>query len=200
MTNNPENLRRHLFEAQEITPALRAAYDKDLDAIIHEAPSRKNRFLAVVLLVILLGIVAGEVRALFVHKGDISFYVAAVTMLISCAIASVWLVRDLCKVKVAKKSAHQVSELFYAVATILTVTSLLHGLGAPGDPASTFNALFVFVFLFVCSVWGLANRITAAEMATKEQMLRLECRLADLSERFNEPASKGPGPTPDRGH
>jgi len=62
---------------------------------------------------------------------------------------------------------------------------LLHGLAASGNPASTFNAFFVFVFLFVCAVWALGNRIAASEMAMKEQMLRLECRLADLSERLN---------------
>jgi hypothetical protein len=190
MSNDPTNFRRRLFESQEITPSLRAAYDKELDAIIHEPPSAKNRFLAIVLLVIMLAIVAGEVRVLLVHRGDVTFYVAAVTMLTACAVVAVWLIRDLCKPKVARKSAHQVSELFYGAASILTVATLLHGLGAPGDPASTFNVLFVFVFLFVCSVWALGNRITAAEMAMKEQMLRLECRLADLSERLDKPASK----------
>ena len=78
----------------------------------------------------MLAIVAGEVRALIVYKRDLSFYVSAVTMLIACAVVAVWLVRDLRKAKVAKKSAHQVSELFYGAATILTVASLIHGLGA----------------------------------------------------------------------
>jgi hypothetical protein len=191
MTNEPKNLREQLLEAQTITPSLRAAYDKELDTILHEAPSRKNRFMAIVLLLIMLAVVVGEVRVLIVHKGDFSFYVGAGTMLIVCAVASVWLVRDLRKAKVAKKSAHQVSEMLYGAAGILTVASLIHGLGASGNPSSTFGALFVFVFLFVCAVWSLANRISASEMAIKEQMLRLEFRLADVAERLSTMAAQG---------
>jgi hypothetical protein len=197
MPHDPTNFRRRLFESQEITPSLRAAYDKDLDAILHEAPGLKQRFLAIVLLVIMLAIVAGEVRILLIHPGDVTFYIAAVTMLIACAVTSVWLVRDLRRAKVAKKSAHQVSELFYAVAAILTVASLMHGLGAADNPKSTFDAFFIFVFLFVCSVWGLSNRIAATEMAIKEQMLRLECRLADMAERLNASQTNGSGAAPD---
>ena len=186
MTNEPKNLRERLFESQEVTPSLRAAYDKERDAILHEPSNRKNRLLASVLLLIMLAIVVGEVRVLIVHKGDFSFYVGAVTMLIVCAAASVWLIRDLRKAQVAKKSAHQFSEMLYGAAGILTVASLIHGLGDSGNPKSTFDALYVFVFLFVCAVWSLGNRITASEMAMKEQMLRLECRLADLAERLNQ--------------
>jgi hypothetical protein len=186
MTNEPKNFRERLFESQEITPGLRAAYDNQLDAILHEAPSRKNRLLAIVLLLIMLGVVVGEVRVLIVHKGDFSFYVGAITMLIVCAVASVWIVRDLNKPKVAKKSAHQMSEMLYGAAGILTVASLLHGIGASGNPSSTFGAFFVFVFLFVCAVWSLGNRITASEMTMKEQILRLECRLADVAERLKQ--------------
>jgi hypothetical protein len=190
MSNDSTNFRDRLFNSQEITPSLRAAYDKERDALLHEAPSRKNRFLAIVLLLIMLAVVVGEVRVLIVHKGDFSFYVGAVTMLAVCAVVSFWIVRDLRKSKVAKKSAHQVSEMLYGAAAILTVASLIHGLGASGNPSSTFGALFVFVFLFVCAVWSLANRISASEMAMKEQMLRLECRLADLAERLPKAAAK----------
>jgi hypothetical protein len=187
MSNNPKSFREQLLESQPVTPALRNTYEKELDAILHEAPSRKNRILALVLLAITLAVVAGEVRVLLVHKGDFTFYVAAVTMLVVCAVVAAMIIRDLRKAKVPKKAAHQVSELFYGAASILTVTSLLHGLSAHNNPASTFDALFVFVFLFVCAVWSLANRISASEMTMKEQLLRLECRLADMSERLGEP-------------
>jgi hypothetical protein len=110
-------------------------------------------------------------------------------MLIAGAAGSIWLVRDLRKEKVEKKSAHQFSEMLYGAASILTVASLLHGLGNAGNPKSMFDAFFVFVFLFVCAMWSLANRITASEMTMKEQILRLECRMADLAERISGPTS-----------
>jgi hypothetical protein len=50
--------------------------------------------------------------------------------------------------------------------------------------ASTFNTLFVFVFYFSCAAWVTSTRIAAAELAAKEQMLRIEYRLADLAERL----------------
>lgn len=148
MSNDPANFRDRLFKSQEVTPALRAAYDKERDAILHEVPSRKNRFLAIVLLLIMLAVVAGEVRALIVYRGGFTFYVGAVTMLIVCAVVSAWLIRDLRKSKVAKKSAHQVSELFYGAASILTVVSLIHGLGCRPIPV---RRLTRFSFLCSCS-------------------------------------------------
>jgi hypothetical protein len=54
----------------------------------------------------------------------------------------------------------------------------------PDKPASMFNAFFIFVFYYACSEWAVQNRIAAAELAAREQMLRIECRLADLAERM----------------
>ena len=200
MSHNLNNLRERLFEAQEVMPELRAAYDKELDGILHEPSSRKNRLLAVVLVLIMLAVVVGEVRALIVYQGGFTFYIGAATMLIVCAVAAVWIIRDLRKAKIAKKSAHQISEMLYGAAGILTVASLLHGLGDAGNPKSTFDAFFVFVFLFVCAMWSLANRIAASEMAMKEQMLRLECRLADVAERLSATALQGGGPASGHQH
>jgi hypothetical protein len=42
------------------------------------------------------------------------------------------------------------------------------------------------VFYFACSEWAVHHRIAAAELAAKEQMLRIECRLADLSQGDNK--------------
>jgi hypothetical protein len=42
----------------------------------------------------------------------------------------------------------------------------------------------VFVFYFTCAAWVTTNRIAAAELAAREQMLRIECRLADLTDRL----------------
>ena len=58
------------------------------------------------------------------------------------------------------------------------------GPDAPGDPKSMFNAFFVFVFYVACIAWTLDSRIGAAELAAREQSLRLECRLADLAEKL----------------
>jgi hypothetical protein len=184
MPDKPEDFREQLFAAQQMNPALRETYRRELDAIIHETPSRRSRALAITLLMICLGIVAGEIRAMIVYPGGPSFYIAAFTMLLTCAAVAFWIVRDLFRAKVVRKSAYRVADLFYGASWILVVVQLLKGLGAPANPASTFDVLFVFTFAAVCTNWAFANRITAAELAAKEQALRLEFRLADLAERL----------------
>jgi hypothetical protein len=132
----------------------------------------------------MIGIVVGEVRAMLVYSGDASFYGAAATMMVVCAFAAAWIARDLWRGKSVRKSSFKIADLFYGTAGMLTVMSLLHGMQAPANPASTFGVLFMFVFLFVCGVWSLLNRIASAELSTREEMLRIECRLAEISERL----------------
>jgi hypothetical protein len=105
-------------------------------------------------------------------------------MMTVCALVAAWIARDLWRGKSVRKSSFKVSDLFYGTAGILTVMQLLHGMQAPSEPASTFGVLFMFVFLFVCGAWSVLNRIASAELSTREEMLRIEYRLADLAERL----------------
>jgi hypothetical protein len=184
---NDSDFREKLFSAQEMSPILRDTYRRELDAIVHETPTARSRLFAIILLVICLGVVAGEIRAMIIYRGHPAFYLGAATMLIACATVAFWIVRDLFRAKVPRKGVYRVSEMFYGAAWILVVVQLLRGLSAPSDPASTFGVLFVFTFAAVCTNWSFANRITAAELASKEQLLRLECRLADLAEHLRKP-------------
>jgi hypothetical protein len=69
-------------------------------------------------------------------------------------------------------------------AGMLTVVAMLRGMNAPADPSSTFQVLFALVFYIACLFWNLDSRIGAAELAAREQMLRIEYRLANLAERL----------------
>ena len=71
-------------------------------------------------------------------------------------------------------------------AGMLTVVTMLRGMGDPTDPASTFHVLLALVFYIACLFWNLDSRIAAAELAGREQMLRIEYRLADLAERLKQ--------------
>jgi hypothetical protein len=189
MTSNPpsgggDDFRQRLFDAQQMTPTLREAYRRELDGILHEVHSGRSRAGAGLLLVICVAVVIGEIRALFVYPGTATFYAGAITMLVACAAAAAWIVRDLYRGRSVRKQSFKMADLFYAAASILTVVSLMHGLSRHHDPAATFDAFYVFVFLTVCAHWALGNRISAAELAAREQSLRLETWLADLSERL----------------
>jgi peptidoglycan/LPS O-acetylase OafA/YrhL len=184
MLNNSTKFRDELFEAEVVTPALRDAYRSDLDAMLHDTLTPQKRVPGAVLLVLLIFGALGEVWTMIVHSGDTRFYVAATTMLIAFAFGAAWVARDLWRGKSVRKSSYKFADLFYGAAGVLTVVQLMHGMFAPGDPKSMFGAFFMFVFLFVCSGWSLINRISASELSLREELLRIECRMADLAERL----------------
>jgi len=66
----------------------------------------------------------------------------------------------------------------------LVLVTMLGGMATPSDPASTFAATWGLMLLIVGFAWGTGNRISAATLETREHVLRLESRLADLSERL----------------
>ena len=182
--DSPEDFRQRLVAAQETTPALREAYRHELDKLVTEKHTARSRGGAIVFLLICLGVVIGETRLLIVHRGGgTTLYAGAITMLIACGVAAAWIIRDLYRGQSVRRESFKVADMFYGAAGLLTVVSLMHGLSKSSDPASTFNAFYVFVFLFVCATWAIGNHIRAATIETREHLLRIESRLADLAER-----------------
>jgi hypothetical protein len=185
MQDKTFEFRQRLFEAQEMTPSLQDAYQKELDAILHETLTPRKRLPSMVILMILVVCAVGIVVAMFVHRGTM-FFSSAVTMLIFCTLAAAWIARDQWRGSFARKTSLKMAALFYGTAGVLTVLALFQGLRAPSDPASTFGLLFPFVWLVTCLGWSLLNRIAAAELTMREEMLRIECRLADVAERLRK--------------
>jgi peptidoglycan/LPS O-acetylase OafA/YrhL len=184
MLNNSAKFREDLFEAEVVTPALRDAYRSELDAMLHNTLTPRKRVPGTVLLALLILGAIGEVWTMIVHSGDWRFYIAATTMMAAFAFGAAWIGRDLWRGKSVRKSSYKFADLFYGAAGVLTAVQLMHGMFAPGDPKSTFGVLFMFVFLFVCSGWSLINRISSSELSLREELLRIECRMADLAERL----------------
>ena len=79
-----------------------------------------------------------------------------------------------------------IGHILMTSAAAITVITLLIGLNAPDDPASTFNAFFMFVWYFACFSLALENRIADAELTAREQMLRIEYHLAELAEQLQK--------------
>jgi uncharacterized protein involved in response to NO len=140
----------------------------------------------VLMLLILLACVGGIVRTFFVHPPDLLTGVAWALLASTFAWVSFMIARDLWRKRHSRKSAFSISWALYGSAGTLTVVALIHGMRAPSDPASMFKAFYVFVFYVACGAWSIESRIAAAEMASREQMLRLESRLVDLAERLRK--------------
>jgi hypothetical protein len=186
MPGERDEFREQLLAVQDTTPALREGYQRQIDAMLHPPMTWRTALPGVMLLVLLLGCVAGIIRAFFVHSPGVLYGIAWAILALIFAWVSALIIRDLWRKKHSRKSAFSIAGALYFAAGCLTVIALIHGLRAPSDPASTFNALYVFVFYAACGAWSLESRIAAAELAGREQMLRLESRLVDLAERLGK--------------
>jgi hypothetical protein len=125
-------------------------------------------------------------------RADFVYHVTGLTLVAHAALAaafvwaSVLIICDLRKRKHTQKSVYSIAMVLTWAAGTMTVIALLLGLSHSSEPKTLFDVFYVFVFYFACAMWGLETRITAAELAAREQSLRIECRLADIAERLQE--------------
>jgi hypothetical protein len=186
MSDKPVDLVQRLINAEEISPALRRSYQAELDAMLAEPLTPRKAAPGVFLLIILVIGVAALIRNLLFVNAKPLVQVGWLALLIGFGGAAYLIARDLWLKKHSKKSLFAVTHLICGAAGMLTVVAMLRGMGAASDPASTFHVLFALVFYIACLFWNLDSRIAAAELASREQMLRLEYRLAELSDALKQ--------------
>jgi hypothetical protein len=186
-TESPDFL-KNLLNSEQLSPAMRASYKAELDSMTNQPLTRSRAWTGVVLLVVFAVCAIAIVRNMFVYNPGPMILLSWGILAAAFAWVSVLIVRDLWRQKHSPKAASSIGQILMTSAATVTVVALLVGLNAPSDPASMFNAFFVFVWYFACVTLALDSRIAAAELAAREQMLRIEYRLADLAGRL--PASK----------
>lgn len=186
MNDKSSQFIQRLTSAEELSPALRASYRAEMDAMLEPKLSARPALIGVAVAVALVVCAVLIVRNMFIYDASALTLTSWVTLAVAFASAAYLIVRDLWRGKHSPKAVFSIGHILNFAAGAITVCSLLMGLAKPGEPASMFNAFFVFVFYFACSEWAMQNRIAAAELAAREQMLRIECRLADLSERLSK--------------
>lgn len=169
-----------------MSPALRASYEEELERIVHPKLTPRSVSIEVSLLALLVVcMLALLCNILVVDVGPLTL-VGWAMLAAALSYASYLIVRDLWQRKHSPKSASSIAQALYFAAAVITVVALLIGLQNPSDPASTFNAFFVFMFYVACLAWTIESRIAAAELAAREQMLRIEYRLADLADKLEQ--------------
>jgi hypothetical protein len=186
MNDKSSQFIQRLTSAEELSPALRASYQAEMDAMMEPKLAKGPAVIGIAMAVALVVCTVLIVRNMFIYDVGALTLTSWATLAVAFASAAYLIVRDLWRGKHSPKAVFSIGHILNFAAGAITVCSLLIGLAKPGDPASMFNAFFVFVFYFACSEWAMQNRIASAELATREQMLRIECRLADLSERLNK--------------
>jgi uncharacterized membrane protein len=183
---DPE-LREKLLNLQEIAPAMRDSYRKELDAMVQPPLKARSAFVGGVLLILLLGCSVLIARADLVYHVRGLMLVGHVALAVGFLVASGLIARDLWKWRHSRRSVGSISNVLTVAAGTLTVVALLIGLRSPSDPKSLFGAFYVFVFYFACAIWSIDSRIASSELTAREQSLRIEYRLADLAERLRTP-------------
>jgi hypothetical protein len=186
MNDKSSEFIQRLTSAQDVSPALRASYQAEMDAMLEPKLTARPALIGIVMAIALVVCAVLIVRNMLIYNVNKLTLTAWATLAVAFASAAYLIIRDLWRGKHSPKSVFSIGHVLNFAAGAITACSLLIGLSKPGDPASMFNAFFVFVFYFACSEWSVHNRIAAAELAAREQMLRIECRLADLSERVSK--------------
>jgi len=186
MTDKNTELRNQLLKLEQMSPTVRQAYQQEIDAILHPPLTTRRKLPGIGLLVILLVCIAGLVRNLIFHRAEGLTLIGWIVLTIAFTTTAFVIMRSMWRGKFEWKPYFSIAHMLTFAAGTLTVVALVKGLSAPSNPASTFNAFYVFVFYFACVAWALENRIAAAELASREQMLRVECRLADIAERMGK--------------
>ena len=184
MTTNPTpDFRDRLLAAQPTTPALREEYRRELDTLLNHTLTPRTRLLAWGGIVGAIAFIGLCVRALLVYGGDPQVRVIQPAFILTALGFAGWFVLILRRGGFARKTSYQVMEWVGGLALAAIVAApMLAGLDKPGDPASSFAMLWSIVALIVAFAWGTGNRIAAANLETREHLLRIESRLADLAE------------------
>jgi hypothetical protein len=184
MSDNSTKFIERLFNSEKVNPVLKASYQDELNNMLEPKLTTRTALPGTAMLVILLICIAAIVRNLFVFDAKPHVIVSWVILGGTSAWVAYLILRDLLRRRHSPKSVFSISQAFFCAGGLMTVATLLAGMSDPANPASTFSTLFVFVFYFTCAAWVTSNRIAAAELAAREQMLRIEYRLADLAERL----------------
>jgi hypothetical protein len=184
MTTEPTDFRDRLLRAQATTPTMRDEYRRELDALLHHRLTPRTRFATGCAM---LAAVAGSA---WCARGVIRFpetWIGNGTFAAVCLAVAVWFGRVLWRGGFARRASFAVVEWLggIAVATFVAV-ALFRGMSAPSEPASTFGAIMAVLLVTVGFAWGTGNRIAAAKLETREHLLRIESRLADLAERLGK--------------
>jgi hypothetical protein len=182
MSDKSTDYLQRLFAADDVDPALRKSYQRELDAMLHPPLSPRGGAAGGVMFLLLAGCTVMLVRNLLVVDAEPLARVSWGVMAIAFGWVAWLIARDMWRRTHTAASQLNAAKVLTAAAGTITAASLLMGLSKSDEPSSLFSAFFVFVFYFACVHMSVENRIAAAELAAREQMLRIEYRLAALAE------------------
>ena len=188
MSTNQPDFRQQLLDAQNMSPTLRDVCHKEIAVLSQHTLTPRTSGLLVLLLLAMLLFTAVGLRALMFHYQGALLYGVWTIFTLASAAGALWIGGSLRRGRFQWRSYFPIADAFAVAAAATTVLTLLMGTRSPENPSSSFTVLYALTFLVICIAWSLHNRIAAAELAAREQALRIECRLVDLAGRMQRPS------------
>ncbi|MGE0760838.1 MAG: hypothetical protein AB7F89_26115 [Pirellulaceae bacterium] len=174
--SSENKLRANLFDAEPISPERQQRFREELDQIVEPRLSRAYRLYYVLALVGLITGMPGAVCGVFFDREH--RWLWALFLLASMPFAG-WMVYILRRaaepLRIMQGMSKALSGLGAAGAGILIVYGLQH----PSLTSILWALLGLLVFLLTSFI-NLWNRLLSAENAVREQILRVEYRIAEL--------------------
>src|SRR5690348_1389939 len=151
MNDKSKEFIQRLTSAQDVSPALRASYQAEMDAMLEPKITKRQALPGIVMAAAMVVSAGLIVRNFFIYDEKPLVYFSWATLAVAFSVVA-WLIgRDLWRGKRSVKSAYSIGRVLTSAAGIMTTATLLIGLFAPNKPESMFNAFFLFVFYFACS-------------------------------------------------
>ena len=186
MGDRMDDFRKRLLESEETSAELKEAYRKEVEGLVSPALTGRAKAVGTVLLVLLLTATALIVRADVVYHVEGMMLAGHGVLGVGFLWAAWLIVRGLMRGKYLHQSVSSIAGILTAASGTMTALVLMMGVGHATDVKTLFGAFYVFVFYFACAMWSVETRIGTAELAGKEQGLRIEYRLAEMMERMGK--------------
>ena len=184
-----KEFREKLLRMEQVTPALKEEYDREIRAMTEQklTKARMAAWVATGILGLgflgLFGTVAVILPAEFPLLGRLGFGVGAAFGLAWAGLC-LWIVRrgslDQRKVPVAAAG------IVWVFTVIMTTLMVLLSAQLPDKVVGTRMVLVSLVFLLMAAVFMILARVQTAELNTREKLLEIEYRLAELSEKIGQ--------------
>lgn len=170
------NLRESLFNAEPISSERQQRFREELAHIVEPRLSRGHRLYYIMALVALVAGLPGAVVGVFLdseHRWLWALFVLA------CTFFAGWIVYILRRGAEPLRIMQGMSKASQGIGALVAGLLIFYGLQSPSLASVLWALLGLLVFLLTSFI-NLWNRVITAERTMREQILRVEYRLADL--------------------
>jgi len=187
MNNARKEFRDRLVAMEQITPSLEERYQKETKAMFEKKLTRPMNLAWIgagilgIGFVVLFGAAAVMAPREFPMLGRLMFVAGAVFGLAWAALAAVIVRRGSINLKSDGKAAAGMTWCFLV---LLTTVTLLLASKHPNRIVGVHMICGVLPFLIMGTVFMIQYRIQEAELKTREKLLEIELRIAELAEKL----------------